>query len=81
MATVGTRFSIQDSISAQADDDGTGFILQGSQEVMIAVLAIGHDDVETCLCLPSPVATERLDLGYADIDLCLLAMYPPDGNG
>ena len=80
MTTVGARFSIQDPIATQAGDDGAGLIPQRSQEAMIAVLAIGHDDMETFHCLPSPMATQRLDLGHAHLGIRLLAGYPPDGH-
>ena len=41
-----TGFPIQNAVAAQADEDSTGFPFQHSQDTMVSVLGIGHNEVQ-----------------------------------
>ena len=80
-SAVGARFSIQNPVTPQTGEGSTWLILQRAQELMVAVLAVAHDEMGLFGHLCAPVATQLLDLLHAYFNSSLLAGDPPNGNG
>jgi hypothetical protein len=61
-AAVGARFTVQNPVAPQADKSPTRFILQRAKELVVAILAIAHDQMELLGHLCPPVSAQLLDL-------------------
>ena len=77
IATIRARSAIQDTVTSHPYQDATRLILQGGQEVVVAVLGIGNDEVEILKHFRIPMATQLLDLLYTYLDIRLLEMESP----
>jgi hypothetical protein len=64
-APIGWRWAIQHPVTTQTDHFGTGHILHAAQETMVAVLAIGYDDIQSIqVSLGRSSLAERFNLNH-----------------
>jgi hypothetical protein len=78
MTTVLAGRLVQHPITAHPGQDATRFLFQRPEKGVVAVLAIGYDEVKRLEHLGPPVTTQLLDLIHAYLDIGLLAWNPAD---
>jgi hypothetical protein len=78
ITAVGSGSLMQHTVATHPDQNPTRFLFQCSKEVMVAILAIGHDEVEGSLHFRLAVTAQLLDLVHSYFDVRLLTGNPPD---
>jgi hypothetical protein len=69
---------VQHPITAHPGQDAARFLLQRAEEGVVAILAIGDDEVKGVEHLLMSVVTQLLDLLYPDLDIGLLTWNAAD---